>query len=320
MEENKITDEAYQSFINSLKTNVPADNNNAGHTYKVPVAEIQFDNYIPVKWGVDYIQIADEADELEMYMLAGKNYIIEGDKGLGKTQLVHNICVKHNLALVTLTCSEGTKIGELIGRPQINEFGSYYQLGILPTAIEVANHFGKGVLYIDELNALTHEIQKTLNSITDGRMSINANGKVYRVNSGVTLSVVGTMNPVTYSGVNSLTEDVRSRFIGSVWSYPDSDTLKQIIDWTNIDELTVMNPMLTLVQNIHNLRLNSDVDYSLSPRDIAQFTECYKLLKDSTLKKPLERSLKNTVMCKFSDIGQRELIKKQINDIFGVSV
>jgi MoxR-like ATPase len=301
-------------FIESLKTKV----NDKDRVYRVPIAEIDFTNYKPVKWGVKYVQLTDEADELEQCMLTGMNYLIEGDKGLGKTQLVHNLCVKHDMAIVSLNCSDGTKIGDLIGRPQINEFGSYFQLGVLPTAIEVANHFGRATLYMDEFNALQHEIQKATNSVTDGRRSITANGKVFRLNEGVKLSVIATMNPSTYSGVNTLTEDSRSRFIGAIWDYPTNDSLKKIVDWSGIPVETVVDPMLQLVQNIHNLRTNADVDYSLSPRDIAQFTECYRMWTDSTLGKPLVRSLRNTVLSKFSDLAQRELVKKQIAEIFGV--
>jgi MoxR-like ATPase len=310
-----IVDE--QNYIKSLQTSKDGET----RTYRVPTAEIDYSNYEPVKWGVDYIQLDDEADELEQCMLAGLNYLIEGDKGLGKTQLVHNLAHKHGTPIVTLNCSDGTKIGDLIGRPQINEYGSYFQLGVLPTAIEVANKSvnKRAVLYMDEFNALQHEIQKATNSVTDGRRSISANGKIYRLNDGVKLAVVATMNPATYSGVNTLTEDARSRFIGSVWEYPSNDSLKEIVNWVGIPVESVVEPMLQLVQNIHNLRINADVDYSLSPRDIVQFTDCYRMWTDSTLGKPLERSLRNAVLSKFSDLTQRELVRKQITEIFGVS-
>jgi len=311
-----IVDE--QNYIKSLQTKSKESEN---RSYRVPTAEIDYSNYEPVKWGVDYIQLEDEADELEQCMLAGLNYLIEGDKGLGKTQLVHNLAHKHGTPIITLNCSDGTKIGDLIGRPQINEYGSYFQLGVLPTAIEVANKSKnkRAVLYMDEFNALQHEIQKATNSVTDGRRSISANGRIYRLNDGVKLAVVATMNPATYSGVNTLTEDARSRFIGSVWEYPSNDSLKEIVNWVGIPEESVVEPMLQLVQNIHNLRINADVDYSLSPRDIVQFTDCYRMWTDSTLGKPLERSLRNAVLSKFSDLTQRELVRKQITEIFGVS-
>lgn len=315
---NIIGDESMEEikYIESLKTQTtPKD-----RVYKVPTAEIDFDSYLPRKWGVEYIELDDEARELEACIIAGKNYLIEGDKGLGKTQLVHNICFKHNIPIVSLGCSDGTRIGDIIGRPQINEFGSYFQLGALPTVIQVVNHFGKGVLYLDEFNALAHEIQKATNSVTDDRREITANGNIYRLNDGVKLSVVATMNPSTYAGVNTLTEDARSRFIGAIWEYPSSDNLRKIIDWTGIPDETVIAPLLTLTQNIHNLRINSDVDYSLSPRDLAQFTDCYRMWEASELNKPLKRSLKNAILSKFSDVAQRELVKKQVKEIFGVDV
>jgi nitric oxide reductase NorQ protein len=314
-----MTDTMEKQFIESLKT---TPDNQSVRTYKVPTAEIDYSNYAPTKWGVEYIQLSDEADELEACLLKGMNYLIEGDKGLGKTQLVHNLCYKHNLPIVPINCSEGTKIGDLIGRPQINEFGSYFQLGVLPTAIEVANNSEKkmAVLYMDEFNAMRHEIQKATNSVTDDRRSIVANGKTYKLDEGVKLAVVATINPSTYAGVNTLTEDAKSRFIGATWDYPSNDDIERILDWSSIPVDTVKAPMLTLVQNIHNLRINSDVEYSLSPRDIAQFTECYRMWVDSQLNKPLERSLKNAVLSKFGDTTQRELIKKQISEIFGVTV
>lgn len=306
-----------QKYIKSLENVV---NDQQHRVFKVPTAEIDFDSYLPTKWGVEYIQLDDEADELEACILNGECYLIEGDKGLGKTQLVHNICLKHNIPIVPLNCSEGTKIADLIGRPQINEYGSYFQLGALPIAIEVANHFGIAVAYWDEFNGLRHQIQKATNSITDDRKSIVANGKTYKLRSGALLSVIATINPSSYSGVNTLTEDARSRFIGSVWEYPSSADLKKIVDWTHIPLESVIEPMMTLVQNIHSLRVSSDVDYSLSPRDLTQFTRMYRMWVDKGMTKPLERSLRNAVVSKFSDNTQRELIKRQIQDIFGVSV
>tara|TARA_B100001750_G_scaffold144681_1_gene115504 strand:+ start:710 stop:1675 length:966 start_codon:yes stop_codon:yes gene_type:complete len=317
---NNETKDDKLDYIKSLQTSTEEIPKLNQKVYKVPTADIDFDSYLPVKWGVEYIELTDEAQELEYFILNGLNYLIEGDKGLGKTQLVGNICHKHKIPIVSLNCSDGTKIGDLIGRPQINEYGSYFQLGALPTAIEVANHFGIGLLYEDEYNAMTHEMQKVTNSVTDGRKSIVANGKTYRLKPDCKLAVIATINPSTYAGVNTITEDSRSRFMGAIWDYPNSEQLKRIVNWSDVPTDTVVEPMLTLCQNIHNLRMNSDVDYSLSPRDLAQFADCYRMWSDSTMKHPLERSLKNTVLCKFSDITQRELIKKQISEIFGVSV
>ena len=291
----------------------------------VPVASIDYDSYMPHNWGVEYVEIDGEARELEALIMADKEsakpYLIESEKGMGKTLLINDICLENNIPCITLSCSSGTRMTDLEGRTHVDENGSYFQLGVLPTAIEVANKSvnKRAVLYMDEFNALQHEIQKATNSVTDGRRSISANGTRYRLNDGVKLAVVATMNPATYSGVNTLTEDARSRFIGSVWEYPSNDSLKEIVNWVGIPVESVVEPMLQLVQNIHNLRINADVDYSLSPRDIVQFTDCYRMWTDSTLGKPLERSLRNAVLSKFSDLTQRELVRKQITEIFGVS-
>ena len=75
-----------QQFIESLK--VTNENHSLNRVYKVPTAEIEFDSFLPTRWGVEYVQLSDEADELEAFILGGNNYLIEGDKGLGKTQAV----------------------------------------------------------------------------------------------------------------------------------------------------------------------------------------------------------------------------------------
>ncbi|MBT5643024.1 hypothetical protein HOJ44_07905, partial [Candidatus Bathyarchaeota archaeon] len=49
-------------FIESIKAKNDTDSRK--RVYRVPTAEIDFGNYTPVKWGVEYIQLADEADEL----------------------------------------------------------------------------------------------------------------------------------------------------------------------------------------------------------------------------------------------------------------
>ena len=45
------------------------------------------------------------------------------------------------------------------------------------------------------------------------------------------LSVVWTTNPASYVGINSMPEDLRSRFIGEIWKYPSPLQIKKVIDW-----------------------------------------------------------------------------------------
>lgn len=290
----------------------------------IPTATINYSQYDPknlINWG-EYKEVGDEMKILELHMKHGFiPYLIEGDKGIGKTLMIHTLCRNLQYPLVEYSCSSGTDEGNLLGRLQINDDGSFFELGILPTAFEVANHFGVCVLYMDEINALLHEVMKILNRPFDDRRSVIANNTIYKLNKGCRLIIIGTMNPSSYSGVNTLTEDLRSRMIGTIMHYPTTKQLETIIDWTDIDVDSIKKPMLTYAQETHALRVKGDVDYAISPRDIDQFCKHYRMLaKSFESNNALTYGLKQTMLCKFSDIEERELIKTRLEDIFGVKL
>ena len=288
----------------------------------VPTARINFEEYNPnniVVWE-KYIPIADEEERLTKAILnAVDPYLIESEKGQGKTLLVHTVCSKNKIALIEEPVGVGTKRTDLIGTKEINRDGTLFNLGLLPRAIEVANHYKHACLYCDEGNAQDHEIQRYWNRICDGRKSIVANGKTYRLDKDAKLSIVWTINPVTYAGINSLTEDLRSRFIGSVWDYPSNENLEKVINWEQISEDLVKQPLLTLVQDVYALRRKGEVEYALSIRDIAQFCEHFRKIMDSA-EKPIERAIKEVILIKYTDASERELVKIRANDTFGVSI
>tara|TARA_B100001750_G_C15467038_1_gene577647 strand:- start:370 stop:1263 length:894 start_codon:yes stop_codon:yes gene_type:complete len=289
----------------------------------VPTIPIDFEEYDPARIEVwdNYIPIRNEVEGLTRAIRnATFPYLIESEKGQGKTLLVHTICKENGIALIDEPVGSGTRKSDLLGSKEINRDGTAFNLGIIPKAIEVANHFGHACLYCDEGNAQDHETQKWWNRICDGRKSITANGKKYKLNADCKLAIVWTINPVTYAGVNSLTEDLRSRFVGSVWDYPSEVDLAKVIDWTDISFDLVKKPLLQLVQDIHALRMKGDLEYALSIRDVAQFCEHLRQISKETplTAKPIETVISEAIIVKFSDPTERELVKIRANDTFGV--
>ena len=289
----------------------------------VPTIPIDFEEYDPARIEVwdNYVPIRNEVEGLtRAIMNATFPYLIESEKGQGKTLLVHTICKENGIALIDEPVGSGTRKSDLLGSKEINRDGTAFNLGIIPKAIEVANHFGHACLYCDEGNVQDHETQKWWNRICDGRKSITVNGKKYRLDTDCKLAIVWTINPITYAGVNSLTEDLRSRFIGSVWDYPSDSDLAKVIDWTDISSDVVKQPLLQLVQDIHALRVKGDLEYALSIRDVAQFCEYLRQIsKENPLPaKPIETVISEVILVKYSDPTERELVKVRANDTFGV--
>ena len=292
-----------------------------GYFVDVPINPIDFNEYNPDKINVwdTYRSIGDEVERVTRAIKTAKfPYLIESEKGQGKTLLIHTICKENKIPLIEEPVGSGTRKTDLIGSKEINRDGTFFNLGLLPKAIEVANHFGHACLFCDDATAQEHDIQRWWNAICDGRKSIVANGKSFTLKKDCKLSIVWTINPVTYAGINSMTEDLRSRFIGNAWEYPKNEDIEKVIDWENCSEELVKTPLLTLVQDVYALRMKGDLEYALSIRDIAQFTEHYRDSIDYP--KPIQNTIKEVILIKYTDPAERVLVRIRCCDTFGVNL
>ena len=207
-----------------------------------------------------------------------------GPKGTGKTLVIAHYASENNIPIIQYDCSENTRKGDLIGRYVLRGDETAYQLGVLPSAIELANVTGKAILVLEELNALAPNMQKQLNQLLDWRRHVFAdNGKTYTLNQGAKLLVCGTMNPSTYGGVFELNEDLISRW-AQIWvEFPSQE------EEESIAVMNGFNPkILPYTETGHQLktehiwrlvsetRTTDGLSYALSPRDIVQLLQGYE--------------------------------------------
>ena len=291
------------------------------------VDTINFDDFSPenIDDMGEYKEHGHERRRLEKIIERGdKPYLIYGAKGIGKTALIHSICKDKGVDLVEYSCGMGTSRADLQGKTQVDENGSYYERGFFPLCFEVANHFGHAVGYLDEIGALEEDIQKWTNRPLDSRKSCSAGGRTYRLKEGCTLSFITTTNPIEYAGVNNLTEDLRSRLIGVKQPYPSAEEVEKIIDWTDIPIDTVKEPLLTFAQDTFVSRKKGNIDYVLSPRDIIQFVDSYRDLKedfpDWAISDILAETIREAVIIKYTDPQEEEFIKGRATETFGVTL
>lgn len=287
-------------------------------TGRIPTIDISFDQYRPRKFG-KYIEINGEKELIKGAIEEGLPLLIEGDKGIGKTMAIITVCAEMGCGIVPYACSSGTTMGDILGRTQLRGDNSVFELGVLPKSIEVANHFKRGILYLDELSSLEPEIQKLLNPLIDDRREIVVNDKVYSIDKDVMYTVIASQNPIGYQGTNPLNEDLRSRFVGEAWRYPPSVQIDKVIDWTDIDPKH-RKQLLQLATDTLSSRQKGDVEYVISIRDIALFTRVYRMWKKKKDEKYLERSIHNGILIKYAEISERELIKTRAEETFGVKL
>ena len=118
----------------------------------------------------------------------GQPLILKGQKGAGKTLGVEQWAHKNGLAFLRKSCTGKTSDRHLTGGFVFKSLEeSYFVLGVLSKAIDVANETGACVLVLEEINALDEEAQKVLNSVADFRQEVDIHhiGEVYRLNEGI---------------------------------------------------------------------------------------------------------------------------------------
>ena len=157
-----------------------------------------------------------------------------GPTGVGKTLAVAAHHYENKIPLLQADCSEGTKKADLIGRFVILDGTVWYQLGVLPTGIEVANNSecGKAGIDFEEVNGLSPAMQKIVNQFLDwrGHVYIPEIQRIYSPNPGKSLMIYATMNPSTYGGTHELNKDFKDRFTPLKIPFPSPEKEFEILE------------------------------------------------------------------------------------------
>ena len=218
-----------------------------------------------------------ELRDIEVAMNSEKGLLLQGPKGVGKTLRVYEYAYRNKIPIVRHDCSEGTKDTHLKGYMTIHNGNSRHEPGVLPHGIETANKYGKAIILLDEINSLVPGIQKILNPLLDFQRSIvvEYEKKRYSLNKDSKLLICGTMNDVTYAGVNKINEDLQSRVLIRKVKYPDTKDEMNILKTDDIPK-NIVNGMLEFANDTRKSHKQGDIEYAISPRDLDNFFEVYR--------------------------------------------
>lgn len=251
----------------------------------VPFIDPDPANYIARNPGGDYVEVANEWKLINAHLgvAHSKPLLLEGPKGIGKTYAIQLACFRKGIHLRQFDCSDNMKRYDLVGRFVLagKELAKYV-LGAMAATIQVANKTGHCVLVLEELNALSHNIQIALNQLTDFRKQVYIPelDVTFKVAEGNRLSVFGTQNPSDYLGVNELNEAVRSRFREKKLFYPTEAQEQKIVatKGTSLDDGEIAK-ICRLAKLSRDGVTSGDYSYALSPRDVCEFAEIYDMYK-----------------------------------------
>jgi len=239
MTEQKLKTASKKQIIDALKTSPRQE---------IPILPVNPDNHI-LKEKLRYVPYYEpdehggtEFEFFACHFAAKKSpLLLTGPTGTGKTLAEAAYCAENNIPCLQADCSEGTKKGDLIGRFVILDGTVWFQLGILPTAIEVANLLGAAAIDFEEVNGLLPHMQKILNQFLDWRdhIYIPEIGRLFKVDEGKKLMMFATMNPSTYGGTHELNKDFKNRFVPLKVPYPTPHQEFDILEHEGIDDKTI---------------------------------------------------------------------------------
>ena len=176
-------------------------------------------------------KIIGRKEELKKIVLAhsvGKNILIEGEVGVGKTTIAQAVASYFDSKFHRIDCSEETLTHNLIGYfdPPLVIAKGYiedcYIYGPLATAM-----LEGGCLFVNEINRMPESTQNVLLTALDER--ILEIPKLKTMEAKKNFFVIATQNPSAHVGVTVLGEALKDRFIWIKLDYQSSEEEVQII-------------------------------------------------------------------------------------------
>jgi len=177
-------------------------------------------------------RIIGRTEELRQIVLAhsvGKNILIEGEVGVGKTTLAKAVASIFDSDFYRVDCSEELLPHNLVGYfdpPLVISKGyieDSYKYGPLAQAMQ-----NGGCLFINEINRMPESTQNSLLTSLDER--ILEIPKLKTINAHKDFFVVATQNPSAHVGVTVLGEALKDRFIWINLNYQSPEEEISIIN------------------------------------------------------------------------------------------
>ena len=212
-------------------------------------------------------KIIGRTEELKKIILAhsvGKNILIEGEVGVGKTTLAQAVSLDHGSQFFRIDCSEETLTHNLIGYfdPPLVIAQGYcedsYVYGPLATAM-----MNGGCLFINEINRMPEGTQNILLTALDEKLLEIPKLKTIHANEN--FFVIATLNPSAHVGVTVLGEALKDRFIWIKLNYQkpeeEIEIIKKEVNFNGeIQELaTISQEIIQITRGITSIQRGSSV-------------------------------------------------------------
>lgn len=241
----------------------------------------------------------------------GKNLLLKGGTGSGKTRLVEYIAKLLNRNLQSINCSVDLDSEALLGFKTLIHQEDKAQIQFIDGPVIQAMKNGN-FLYIDELNVAKPDVLSIVNGVLDYRRSITNPFTAEVITAKEGFSVIAAMN-VGYVGTTPLNEALKNRFVVVEVPYVQGDQLKVLLK--NQSKLTDEKLLQSFIQ------LSADFIRMVKTGQVSEEVASIRGLLDAcdlSCYMPPHRAVTRAIIDKLDDQREKDVVRNIAETVFGV--
>ncbi|KMM38394.1 ATP-binding protein [Guptibacillus hwajinpoensis] len=244
-------------------------------------------------------------------LILGKNVLLKGPTGAGKTKLAELISYFFNQPMYSINCSVDLDAEALLGYKTLTyDDQNNAHITFIPGPVENAMKNGE-LLYIDEINTAKAETLPILNGVLDyRRMVLNPfTGETVRAKGN--FGVIAAINE-GYIGTAPLNEALKNRFIVIEVPYLQGPALKEMLsEQSLLNDSNQLDQFVTLSTDLQSKVRDGQIsEEAASPRSLLDACDLTTFME-------ARRAIKRAITDKLEDEREKAAVENIAETIFG---
>lgn len=249
--------------------------------------------------------------DAESILQLGKNLLLKGPTGSGKTRLAEDLANELNQEILSINCSVDVDIEALLGFKTIEYVDGKQEVVFINGPVIRAMNAG-AILYIDEINMAKPEVLPILNAALDYRRTITNPLTGETLQADENFRCIAAIN-VGYVGTMPMNEALLNRFNVIEIGYVSKESLKEVLMEQSIQKDESLIDVLT---DFHQdlVTMTEQGQISREPSSIRSLLD----MADLSTMMPLSRACYRSIIDKLDSEQEKKAILNAAELHFGM--